>query len=487
MKNKRRKDILPYLFIFLFLALIPGFGHQSMASGQPAPKYIFFFIGDGMGLAQASATEAYLASVRGTIGFEKLHLSSLPVQSLMTTHSQSHFITCSAASGTALATGHKTSNGTVSMDSDHEVDFTSVAEMALQHDMKVGIITSVSLDHATPAVFYAHETHRSNYYEIALDLINSGFHFFGGGGFLEHDGIEEGDVRIVDAAARKGYTIVNSVEDFESLKPGKEKVLAINPVLQDGESLPFAIDDKGDGISLAEYTSKAIELLYNKKGFFIMVEGGKIDWACHDNDAATTVKEVIAFDEALGVALGFYAQHPEETLIVVMADHETGGMSLGTDGMDAKRAYGLLQYQKCSMVAFSNKILDYKEKGLDSVLTFEAILDTVQYYFGLGNADLPLNEVEMIFLNEAYNQSLGHHGVGSDPLAGQMMYGEKDQLAVTCVRILSRKAGIGWTTGSHTASPVPLHAIGAGQEMYSGYLDNTDIPRKVMQLMGWPE
>ncbi len=455
----------------------------SVQADPSAPRYVFYFIGDGMGLAQASAAEVYLSAIKGTINFEKLNLSRLPVQSIMTTFSQSNFITCSSASGTALATGHKTSNGTVSMDSEHKTDYKSIATRALENKMKVGIITSVSLDHATPAVFYAHEYRRSAYYEIGLSLANSGFHFFGGGGFLRNEGEKAGDIRVVDAAARKGYRVVNTVRDFQALKPGVDKVVAINPVLTGGESLPYAIDDKGDGISLAQFTSKAIELLYGRQGFFIMVEGGKIDWACHANDAAAVVKEVLAFDEAIGVAMEFYKKHPDETLIVVMADHETGGMSLGMDGMDEKSAYGLLQYQKCSISAFTGKITDYKEKGLDSLLTFEDILDTVQYYYGLGNTDLPLNEVEMIYLNEAYNQTLGHPG---EITAGvQNMYGEDDPLAVTCTRILNRKAGIGWTTSNHTALPVPVRAIGNGQEMFMGYLDNTNIPIKVMQKMGW--
>ncbi len=484
MKNRL---LIPAALFFTLTFLLIGTPLFSSAEnpGKPSsgPKYIFFFIGDGMGLAQASAAEVYLAAIQGRIGFDKLNLSRLPVQSIMTTYSQSHYITCSSASGTALATGHKTSNGTVSMDSSHTVDYKSIATTALEHRMKVGIITSVSLDHATPSAFYAHEYRRSNYYGIGLDLANSGFHFFGGGGLLRNEGEKAGDIRVVDAAARKGYKVVNSVKDFNALKPGNDKVIAISPVLTDGESLPYAIDDKGDGISLARFTSKAIELLNGKDGFFIMVEGGKIDWACHANDAAAVVKEVLAFDEAVGVALEFYKEHPEETLIVVMADHETGGMSLGMEGMDEKRAYGLLQYQKCSVGAFSERILEYKDKGLDTLLTFESILDTVQFYFGLGNAVLPLNEVEMIYLNEAYNQSLGHQGENTAGV--QNLYGENEPLAVMCTRLLNRKAGIGWTTSNHTALPVPVRAVGNGQEMFVGYQDNTDIPVKVMQKLNW--
>ncbi len=263
-----------------------------------------------------------------------------------------------------------------------------------------------------------------------------------------------------------------------------DKIIAISPVLQGGESLPYVIDGMEGGISLAEFTGKAIQLLDNDRGFFLMVEGGKIDWACHANDAATAVREVIAFDQAVQKALDFYREHPDETLILVMADHETGGMSLGTDGIDKKNAFRLLDYQKCSVEAFAQRIIGYRSDPATTGISFEAVLDTVEYYFGLGNAMMPLSPSERELLNAAYNSSLK----GIQPETGSFimpMYGSDEPLAVACGMILSDKAGIGWTTSDHTAIPVPLRAIGTGQEQFVGYLDNTDISKKVIWMMGW--
>jgi alkaline phosphatase len=472
---------LMILSLVLAMMVIPFSGYTGNDTPE-RPKYIFYFIGDGMGLAQASATEAYLSAIQGKIGFEKLALSTLPVQSFYTTFSESHFITCSSAGGTAISCGIKTSNGTICMDSAHMLSYTSIAEMARDRQMKVGIITSVSLDHATPACFYAHQFKRSSYYEISQELATSGFNFFGGGGFLKHEGYKEGDKNSLNLAHELGYKIVNSREDFTGLRRGDDKVIAISPVLQDGESLPYLIDGIKGGISLAEFTGKAIELLDNKNGFFLMVEGGKIDWACHGNDAATAIKEVIDFDESIKLALDFYNEHPDETLILVMADHETGGMSLGTDGMIPRKAYGLLSYQKCSQGVFSEKVAGYRENPATANLSFVAILDTVRFYFGLGNEDIPLNEADMDSLKKAYTISLGGSGSGEKV---DLLYGSVEPLAIACTKILSEKAGIGWTTSNHTAIPVPLRALGVGQEQFTGYMDNTDISRKLIWMLGW--
>jgi len=157
------------LFMLFFL-----FANGIMA--QQA-KYVFYFIGDGMGFAHIATTEAYLAEINGENGFEKLNFNGFPAVGIATNHAETRLITGSAAAGTSLATGHKTTINTISMDGPRETRLTTIAEEAKKHGLKVGIISSVSINHATPAVFYAHQPLRSNYYEIGLDLINSGFNF----------------------------------------------------------------------------------------------------------------------------------------------------------------------------------------------------------------------------------------------------------------------------------------------------------------------
>jgi alkaline phosphatase len=220
-----------------------------------APKYVFLFIGDGMGLPQVELT-------RRASG-QELKMLGLPVVGLAATHSADHEITDSAAAGTALATGHKANNGSIGISATLDT-LTTIAELARDKGLKVGIVTTVTTDHATPAAFYANVADRDMSEEIRRQQAASGIDHFAGEQPLE------GSVR------------------------------------------------------------HAIELLDNSKGFFIMAEGGLIDWQGHDNNAEGVVREVLDFDAALGVALDFYAKHPRETLIVVTADHETGGLTLGS-------------------------------------------------------------------------------------------------------------------------------------------------------------
>ena len=193
--------------------------------------------------------------------------------------------------------------------------------------MKVGIITSVSIDHATPAVFYAHEDSRNNHYNIGVQLANSDFDFFGGGGFLRPAGADGAEPHVLDIAQANGFTVARGATQLAAISPGT-RTIAIDP-LDDSQALYYEIDRVHDPetLTLAEYTAEAIRLLDNPHGFFMMIEGGKVDWACHANDARTAIDETLAFDKAVAEALAFYEQHPDDTLIVVTGDHETGGLS----------------------------------------------------------------------------------------------------------------------------------------------------------------
>jgi alkaline phosphatase len=469
--------------IILSLFLLHSCG-QNIQERHKA-KYVFLFIGDGMGLAQASSAEAYLGAKQGIIGFSKLTLSTFPVVSFCTTFSQNNFYTGSAAAGTALATGYKTSNGTVSMDPSHRDTLKTIAEMARDAGMKVGIITSVSIDHATPAVFYAHQPSRTNYHAIAIDLVNSGFNFFGGGGFLEPRSKNKADtVDVLDLARMRGYSIIKDKSAFERLDNHTPKVIVTDPHLVYGQSMPYAIDANEQDMTLAQITRKAIEMLDNPKGFFMMVEGGKIDWVCHANDAASEVAEVIAFDEAVKEAVAFYKQHPGETLIIVTADHETGGMSMGTTAGEGSATFALLGEQKMSIDAFSELIKEFREDHVVAKPDFNEMLGIIKSDFGLGNEKLKLSGPDLDQLKKAFELSMTDPRLRVDTDEMYSLYGEKEPLAVTVIKMLAAKAGIGWTTFDHTALPVPLHALGTGQELFTGYRDNTDVAKGIMKAMG---
>jgi alkaline phosphatase len=470
-----------------------------------APKYIFYFIGDGMGLSQANTAEAYLGAIKNTNGIEKLKLNTLPKQGFYTTYAANRFITGSAAAGTALSTGKKTSINTIAMDAKRQKPLKTIAELAKEKKYKVGIVSSVSIDHATPASFYAHQPTRNMYYNISLDLSKSGFNYFAGGGFKHPEGdgkidpknsmsnfgmsdsveLEEKELNSMKVAESRGYRFTNTLKDFKALKKGDDKIISIAPNLASGAALPYFIDQNGKSdISLSDFTKKGIELLDNKKGFFMMIEGGKIDWACHANDAATVIQEVIQFDKAVAVALDFYKKHPEETLILVAGDHETGGMAMGFAGQHYESAFALLQHQNISYESFSSLIADYKKNNKNKY-NVEDGLALAKKHFGLGDAKkgLELSEFELQQLKDAFDKSMNYNKKMKKSDQFYLLYGSYDPFTITACHILSQKAGIGWTSYSHTAAPIPIRSIGLGSDLFTGFFDNTDVPKNLMKLI----
>ncbi|MDA3819762.1 MAG: alkaline phosphatase [Candidatus Delongbacteria bacterium] len=435
------------------------FSNQKSKNAN-VPKYVFYFIGDGMGHQHVKLTEAYLhACNQDAFGFDKLAFDTLPVSGTSTTHAANRLITGSAAAGTALATGFKTNIDRLAMSPYGEESFQSIATVFKNKGKKVGIISSVSIDHATPAVFYAHCKDRDVYFTIGKQLAESDFDFFGGGGLLEP---ENDDVNLYDYLEENDYQVIREQNGINQTKPD-EKTVLINPVLGDEAEMPYAIDRKYvGGYSLADFTRIAIENLYGDTGFFIMVEGGKIDWAAHANDAATIVREVIDFDKAVQEALKFYLQHPDETLVVVTSDHETGGLGLGNAEMKFQTNYALLEKQSMSV--------EYMAELLHS---------------GYINAsDLP-EIFDLDDLSRTESEQVKEAAVFAGNEVSHIRYGGYSPLPVTYGQILNKRAGVGFTTWEHTAAPVPVYAIGPGAEIFSGQMDNTDIPKRIMQVTGY--
>jgi alkaline phosphatase len=488
---------------------------MGQAAELKQAKYVFFFIGDGMAQAQRSAAEYYLATERGLErpGIVKLAMNELPAHGVSTTHSLNSIITDSGAAGTALACGIKTYNGAIAVDGKKQ-PVKSIAYKAKERGMKVGIVSSVSLDHATPACFYSRQVSRNNYYEIALDLADSGFDYFAGGGLKDPEGKKskkEGDKpNALEQIKAKGYQLAQTREAILGLKHGQGKILAVNPVLDHDKAMPYAVDTaQGKDVSLAEFTGKAIELLDNPNGFFLMVEGGKIDWACHANDALAAIQDTLAFDAAVAEALAFARKHPDETLLVVTGDHECGGMSLGFAGTRYGNYYSYLKNQKESFLAFTNRVKEYKKTHNAENAKLEDLLPVIQESFGLimpTAADLEamksspkpnedntspadpygmrLKEYESRMLRDAFARSMaGEKETASDP-AEYLRYGGYEPLSVAITHILDQKAGIGWTTYAHTGMPVVTSALGVGAEGFEGYYDNTELAQRIMSAMG---
>ena len=453
----------------------------TVAASAAQPKYVFLFIGDGMAMVQRMAAEEYLE----TQGKEGLLMNSFPAYGMITTYQNDRFITDSAAAGTALATGVKTNGGYIGVDPEF-TPVENVAEIAKKSGKKVGIVTSVTINHATPASFYAHQNSRNMYYEIGLDLANSGFDYFGGGGLVDPDGKKSKDPKgnVFELAKNNGYTIVTDKEAFTALAPGTGKVWAYGV---EGDALPYSIDTKPTDISLTEFTQKGVELLDGPEGFFMMVEGGKIDWTCHANDAMTAILDTLEFDKSIRVAYDFYQAHPEETLIVVTGDHETGGMALGFAGTQYDSFFDVLNPQKVSFEVFSGKIMkEYKETHAAGG-KFEDMIPLLKDYFGLeiaGEGNLVLKGFELQSLEEAFVQSMSGIKVNAGT-ADYLLYGGYDPFTVEITHILNQKAGLGWTSYSHTGVPLPTSAIGVGSETFNGFYDNTDVAKKIMAIMGF--
>ena len=460
----------------------------SFAAPAPAvkAKYVFLFIGDGMAMPQIMATEVYANAIASKdIKEARLGFSKFPAVGLTTTYDAGTFITDSASAGTALSTGNKTLSGVVNMDPAKALKYTPITELAKAKGMKIGIVTSVSLDHATPAAFYAKAPSRSNYYDIAVQLAASGFDYFGGGGFLQPTGKNKDQSDVVGLAKAAGYKFVNTKADFLALKQGAGKVLAVNEKLADAASMPYEIDRTQDDLSLADYTAKGIELLSdNAKGFFMMVEAGKIDWACHANDAGASIQDTLALDAAVGKALEFQAKHPKDTLIIVTGDHETGGMTLGFAGTQYSTAFEKIGKQKISFQKFSDEVLKaYKEKAkaAPAEAKFSDIYPVLAEDFGLSLDQL--TNPQQAELQFAYNRSMGDKTIraASDDY---LLYGGYEPLTVKVTQTLNQLAGIGWTTYAHTGVPVATFAKGPGQELFTSYYDNTDIFRSMASVMG---
>ena len=455
---------LSYLLLFVLLA--------GMASAQTA-KYVFYFIGDGMGVNQVNGTEMYLAEQEGRIGAKSLLFTTFPVASVATTFSATNSVTDSSAAGTALATGSKTYNGAIGMD-DQKQPLQSVAAQAKAAGKKVGVATSVSVDHATPAAFYAHQPDRDMYYEIATDLPKAGFDFYAGGGFLKPtttaDKKEAPSIfPIIEAA---GYTVARGLQEYQAKAAEAGKMVLIQKEGSAPNCLPYAIDRQEGDLSLAEITQSAIDFLTKgkDKGFFLMVEGGKIDWACHGNDAATVFHEVVDMDNAIRVAYEFYKKHPKETLIVVTADHETGGLGLGTGPY--KLNLKVLDAQKQSKDELSRAITNLRR--MRKVINWEEMKEFLGEKMGFWK-ELPLNWEQEKMLRDAYEDSF----VKKHVVFEESLYAKTEPLAVAAKKVMSQLAYLGWCSGGHSAGYVPVYAIGAGSKLFMGKMDNTDIPKRI--------
>ena len=493
------------------------------AETTKTPKYVFLFIGDGMSYPQVQLTNYFLSAnaeaenaKNVTVeGEEKTILSSknnltmmnFPIAGSAQTYDSTSFAPDSASTATSIATGNKTWSGSINVSEDFTQEYETIAEkLKEQKDYKIGIISSVNLNHATPAAFYAHQASRSNYYEIGQELVESGFDYFAGGALLSPTGKEKNQKDLYEVAKEAGYKIVKTQEEAEKLTSDDGKVIVVEEHLADSDAMPYQLDLQDGEWALADYVKKGIEVLDNDQGFFMMVEGGKIDWACHANDAASTISDTVALDNAVEEAVKFYEENPDETLIIVTGDHETGGLTIGYAGTDYDTFLTNFNNQKISYAKFdSDYVKGYKENKTD----FDTVMKDVTELFGLkapetegasstaqkdsadqhpesnDDGSLVMTQYEYDQLKAAYNTTMTRTGEEEEFAQDEYVkYGSYEPLTVTITHILNNKSGINFGSYAHTGLPVGVFVQGVGQDEFEGYYDNTGIYEKMAELTG---
>ena len=476
---------------------------MSQTQTVKAPKYVFLFIGDGMSYPQIQSTSDYLGALKdedywqaepslddnqGAIldGPQYLNFMNFEAAGSAVTYDSNSFCPDSASTATSISTGHKTYSGTINMDETGATPYETIAEqLKAQKNWEIGVISSVNLNHATPAAFYAHQASRNNYYEIGQELIASDFDYFAGGGLLSPTGKEEDQANLYDLAKEAGYTVAMTHEEAEAVGADTEKAILVDENLADGDAMAYELDRTEEMWSLADYVEKGIEVLDNDNGFFMMCEGGKIDWACHANDAASSIHDTMALADAVQVAMDFAKDHADETLILVTGDHETGGLTIGFAGTDYDTYLNLLESQKISFAKFDS---DYVAKYKENKTSFDAVMADVTELFGLKTSGeegdkLVLTPYELSQLKTAYEKSINETDTGMDEQQEYVLYGTYEPLTVTITHIINNKSGVSFTSYSHTGLPVAVLAQGVGSDVFNGYYDNTDIYNKLADML----
>lgn len=454
-----------------FLSLLLAISAAAVAMAD-APRYIFYFIGDGMGMGQVMATEAYNRTVLGNN--TPILMMQFPVASQSTTFSASSPVTDSAAAGTALATGNKTRNGMLGMSPD-SVPVRSIAAELAGKGYGIALVTSVPIDDATPGAFYAHVPNRGMYYEIGRQAAESGYDFLAGSNLRGTKDKEGKPNDLLDTFAANGVEIVHGMEQLASAK--SDRILLLNPEEITLGQISFTIDSVAGALNLPDMTEAAINHMKAHKPdrFFMMVEGGNIDYGGHANDGGTIIKETLNFNQALRHAYDFYLAHPDETLIVVTADHETGGLGLGNNTVGYDLHLGYYDYQKMS----KDRLADYCRSARNSrrIYEWEDMQDFLSRNLGFWGP-VPVTDEQTAMLKEEFEKCFK----GEAPTDKKTLYNSFNTFTELVYKVLDNLTGLGWTTNGHSGGLVPVYAIGNGAELFTPLTDNTAIPKNIRRI-----
>tara|TARA_B110000211_G_scaffold35380_1_gene35706 strand:- start:1171 stop:2460 length:1290 start_codon:yes stop_codon:yes gene_type:complete len=413
----------------------------SGAMAETAPKNVIYMIGDGMGPAYTTAYR-YFKDDPTTKSVEQTVFDTM-LTGMARTYPDDHtVVTDSAASATALSSGHKSYNGAIAVDTDKK-PLKTMLEIAKQRGMTTALLATSQINHATPASFAAHNESRNNYDEIANDYIDNkiagklpvDLMLGGGTKYFIRD-----DRNLVDEFKAAGYQYGDDIQNLNQIT----QLPAIG--LYAAKGLPFALDE--NPTRLTKLTSKALDLLdnQNKDGFFVMIEGSQIDWCGHANDIACAMAEMDDFASAIEKAKA-YIDKNKDTLLVITADHSTGGLTLGAHGQ-------------------------YKWEA-DVVHGVKATAGTITQHL-----------LESDDLKSVWNKytSIAFTPENKIKLEQAKSMGDK-ALNLAVKSIISDTSFTGWTTGGHTAVDVQVFAYGKGSEQFVGSQNNTDIADKLIHFI----
>lgn len=435
LKGQVRKSIILLAILTVLIATVGAHiyttTHHSQCSPKTGVKNVIILIGDGMGFAHVRVTE---------LVYGHLNMTSQPywITAFGQTYSLSGEVTDSAAAGTAIATGFKTYNGMIStVKLNGEIkNVATLLEVAQYLGKSTGLVTTTRITHATPAVFAAHVEDRDMEKEIAKQLILSKVNVLFGGGKREFDS------ETIELAKRLGYKVIYTRDELKKVEG--DYILGLFA----DSHIPYVLDRDENIPSLLEMTKKAIEILEkNPNGFFLMVEGGRIDHAAHANDIASVVAETKEFDEVVGYCLK-YAMERGDTIVIVLADHETGGLAVGL-----KHGHSI----------DTNKILEIKrsiEFMVKEIKKGKDIAEVVEIYTGI-----KLTDEEIRYIEEKAKEN-PKYGLGN-------ALGE----------IISKRVGVGFASHKHTGEPIPIMVYGPGAEMFRGFLHHVDTSRLIAKDM----
>lgn len=456
-------------FIWVVLALVSlscaTTANETTQNADPMPRNVILFIADGGGVAHFTLGREF-ARYRGLRN--ALHLDAHQRGTVMT-HSAKERVTDSASSATAFASGVKTYNGAIGMDTLRQ-SLPSVVDAAERLGKATGLVSSSRITHATPASFSAHVTNRWLEDEIADQQIRKEIDVLFGGGHRYYlpesaGGMREDGRDLLAEARELGYTVVTDYADLATIE--RTPVLGLFA----SNHLPYAIDRESGEYDLAMLTRKAIDLLSSDEdGFFLMVEGSRIDHAAHENDAAAVAHDVIDYDNAFGAALEF-AQRDGRTLVIGVSDHETGGMSLGRSAIPDEVSDDDASSTTFWRSIHARGVYDWRPGVLADVRASSGEIASVL-------ADESAN-VEAVMAELA-----GIDDLSDDEHAAIEQGREKDRLMYVVGEIIGRRAVIGWTTDGHTAADVNLYAFGPGSGPLHGNIDNSVIGTHIFDLLG---